>query len=221
MILYSFKDKKIINRDEITKQVSLDIYGPIVSMSDKIQYDEGFCVHDLTEVLDRHKNLERITININSPGGNVFEGLTIYNALKRHKASVTVNIDGLCASIASVIAMAGDTVNMSKEAMMMIHNAMTYVEGNANKFREVADLLDKVSGNLSNVYLEKSATLTKEKIKELLDAETWLKAEEAKSLGLVDQVTNNMKISAKSEQGKIGKSIVSRYDKKPQRLGWL
>jgi ATP-dependent Clp endopeptidase proteolytic subunit ClpP len=129
-----------------------------------------------------------INLHINSPGGNVFDGVTIYNALRDHKATIKVKIDGLAASIASVIAMAGDTVDIAKNAMMMIHRAWTIAAGNANEMRKTAEVLEKIDkGTVIGTYADKTG-LDENKLTELVDAETWLTADEAKSLGFADTI---------------------------------
>ncbi len=129
-----------------------------------------------------------INLHINSPGGNVFDGVTIYNALRDHKATIKVKIDGLAASIASVIAMAGDTVDIAKNAMMMIHRAWTIAAGNANEMRKTAEVLEKIDkGTVIGTYADKTG-LDEKKLVELVDAETWLTADEAKDLGFVDTI---------------------------------
>lgn len=149
-----------------------------------------------------------INLHINSPGGNVFDGVTIYNALRDHKAAVNVKIDGLAASIASVIAMAGDTVDIAKNAMMMIHRAWTIAAGNANEMRKTAEVLDKIdTGTIIGAYAEKTG-LDEKKLIELVDAETWLTAEEAKQLGFVDSIGGETDAKACFD--------LSRYNNVPQ-----
>ena len=122
-----------------------------------------------------------IRLRINSPGGNVFDGVAIYNALKRHPASVRVEVDGLAASIASIIAMAGDTIHMAKNAFLMIHNAWVFAMGDAEEMRKMADVLEKIDGTMASTYAERTGSKPKD-IRELMDAETWMTAEEAKEL---------------------------------------
>src|SRR5687768_7982024 len=97
-----------------------------------------------------------LTLHINSPGGDVFDGIAILNALRQHPAEVHVVIDGLAASAASFIAMAGDTITMAPNAMMMIHEASGLVIGNAQEMTEMAALLDKTSANIANVYAQRA-----------------------------------------------------------------
>ena len=133
-------------------------------------------------------NAKEIKIFINSLGGSVMEGLGIYNQLKRHSAHKTVYIDGFACSIASVIAMAGDTVIMPKNAVMMIHNAWVIAAGNATQLRKTADDLDVINAASVQAYLDKAGDkLSPEKLTEMLDAETYLTADQCIELGLADK----------------------------------
>lgn len=129
----------------------------------------------------------KIRLRINSPGGDVFEGYAIYNALKQHRASVETVIDGLAASAASFIALAGDKVSMGNPSMMMIHRAWTVAMGNARDMAEVAATLEKVDGQIAAIYATKSGREAGEML-DLMTAETWLTAEEAEELDLIDEV---------------------------------
>jgi ATP-dependent Clp endopeptidase proteolytic subunit ClpP len=137
----------------------------------------------------------QIDLHINSPGGSVFDGLTIYNLLKQHPANITSFIDGLAASIASVIALAGDKVVMAENALYMMHNPFGMVMGNAGDMRAMADVLDKIRGSMSGIYMSKSRK-NEEEINSLLDAETWLNADEALSMGFIDQIGQEMDLAA-------------------------
>ena len=137
----------------------------------------------------------QIDLHINSPGGLVFDGITIYNLLKQHPANVTTYIDGLAASIASLIALAGDKVIMAENALYMIHNPYGMVAGNANDMRDFADKLDKVGGSISMAYISKTGK-TDTEIKALLDAETWLNADEALAHGFIDEISGEVDMAA-------------------------
>ena len=140
------------------------------------------------EQLDAHKNAKEIKVYINSLGGSVMEGIAIYNQLKRHSAHKTVYIDGFACSIASVIAMAGDTVIMPKNAVMMIHNAWVVAMGNAAELRKAADDLDVINAASMQAYLDRAGEkLTREKLTEMLDAETYLTAEQCIEYGFADK----------------------------------
>jgi ATP-dependent Clp protease protease subunit len=131
---------------------------------------------------------KKISLRINSPGGSVFDGVAIYNALAAHPAEVTTYIDGIAASIASIIALAGNKVVMAENAMMMIHQPMTVAfYMNSKQLRKEADVLDQVSETLINTYATRTRKERKE-ISDAMDAETWFTAQEAKEWGLVDEV---------------------------------
>ena len=196
--------RTILNINKTGNVGVIDIYGEVISETWKWSDDE-VSAYSFKDAIENLGDVTEIVVNINSPGGDVFEGLAIHNILKRHDAKVTVNIDGLCASIASVIAMAGDTIRMPKNALMMIHNAMTSDFGNANELRETADLLDKVTSQLMTTYLDKSESLNEATLKVLLDAETWLTADEAKHYGLVDEVIAEKKLVACADEEQLSK----------------
>lgn len=148
--------------------------------------DSGVGAKDFVTDL-RNLDVDRINLSINSPGGSVFEGNTIYNALKAHKAKVHVRIDGIAASIASVIAMAGDVVEMPENAMMMIHDPWGYAVGNAEDMRKQAEALDKIKVGLVAAYRGKTGK-DEDEIAELMSDETWMTAEEAVAMGFADKM---------------------------------
>jgi len=129
-----------------------------------------------------------LNVRINSPGGSVFDGTAMFNALKKHKGHVQVNIEGIALSMASVIAMAGDTINMADNALMMVHNPQSVAWGEAKDLRAQADVMDKAKGNLVKAYTAKSGQ-SDEVVSALMDATTWMTAEEALAHGLIDNVT--------------------------------
>ncbi len=131
-----------------------------------------------------------INLRINSPGGDVFESLAIYNAVREHPARVVAHIDGLAASMASVIALAADEVRMAENAFLMVHNPWSLVIGNAVDLRKEADLLDKVAGSLVMAYRNKTGA-TDEQIAAWMDAETWFTAAEAAEAGFADEVAQD------------------------------
>lgn len=128
-----------------------------------------------------------IHIRFNSPGGSVFDGTAVYNAIKQHKAKTITHIDGLAASIASVIALASDEVRMADNAFLMIHEPWSLVIGDAATMREEADLLDKVGGVIAKTYMDKTGKDEAE-IKAMMAAETWMTADEAKEMGFIDVI---------------------------------
>ena len=136
-----------------------------------------------------------ITVRINSPGGSVFDGIAIYNALRYHPANIHVRIEGLAASIASVIAMAGDTITMAENSLMMIHNPLGWVGGEAEDMRRTADMLDKATEAIALAYSGKSGTPVND-ITPLMSQETWMTAKEAQDKGFIDQVDQPVQLAA-------------------------
>lgn len=128
-----------------------------------------------------------VRLSINSPGGEIYDGLAIHNALRSHRAKVIVQVDSLAASIASVIAMAGDRVIMSPHSQLMIHDAATVVQGSPEELREMADFLDRQSDNIAAVYQERAGG-TVNQWRKRMQAETWYFANEAVEAGLADEV---------------------------------
>lgn len=152
-------------------------------------------------VADDLKSLGRvdvINVRLNSFGGEVFEGYAIYNQLKRHPARVEVDIDGAACSIASIIACAGDTVRMARNAMYMIHDPAGSAFGSSKDMRKTADLLDQVREQLVETYVQRTG-LSAAAISDYMSAETWFKASEAAELGFVNQVTDELKLAASAD----------------------
>ena len=139
-----------------------------------------------------------ISLRINSPGGDVFEGLAIYNTLVRHPAEVTVDIDGMALSIASVIALSGDVVRMAENAMFMIHDPWAVIAGSADEFREQAELMDKIKESLVDTYVSRT-DLSPGRVSVMMSDETWMSASEALNEGFVHEETTSMRIAACSD----------------------
>lgn len=146
----------------------------------------GIRDRDVAQIL-RDVNTSLIVVNVNSPGGDVFHGVAIYNLLAQHSASVEVRVMGLAASAASLIAMAGDTVRMAPSSMLMIHNAWTFAAGDKHAMTEIAATLDKIDGELAATYADKSG-MDLDDIVQAMDDETWYTAEEAVDAGLADEI---------------------------------
>lgn len=128
-----------------------------------------------------------IDLHINSPGGLVFEAVAIYTALKRHPAKVAVHVDGLAASAASFVAMAGDSIDIEKPAKMMIHDAQGLAIGNADDMRSMADLLDELSGTIADIYAERSKRPAAQ-WRQAMRSTTWYSATDAVEAGLADRL---------------------------------
>lgn len=152
--------------------------------------------------LDALGEIDQLHVYINSDGGDVFAGQAIHSMLKRHKAQVIVYVDGLAASIASVIAMAGDVVRMPRNAMLMIHNPSTIAWGNAEDLRQLADALDKIRDAILTTYQDKTGLGTEELVA-MLDAETWMTAEEAIAQGFADEIEETKQVSASLDAGRL------------------
>lgn len=141
-------------------------------------------------------NVKTLNVKINSPGGSVIEGTMIFNLLASHQARKVVDILGWAASMASVIAMAGDVVRMPSNTYMMIHNPWMSTAGDAEQLRKDADLLDKMKSGIMGAYRRKAKGLTDEELAALLDAETWMTAAEAKAKGFADEITGEVAAAA-------------------------
>ena len=192
------------------QSTELFVYGDI---SDSAYWDEVGAkefVADLSKVTSND-----ITVRINSGGGSVFAGFAMYNSLKQHKANITVRVDGLAGSAASIIAMAGDKIIMPKGSMMFIHNSWTYAAGNANELSDYADMLKKIDASMLEVYKAKTG-LDEKAIKDLMDKDSWLTASEAKELGFATDI-EDIEIAA-SLDGKnlVFGSVKHDYDKLPK-----
>lgn len=167
--------------------------------------------------LDALGEIKILNVYINSPGGDVFEGNAIYNMLKRKAKSCILNIyvDGLAASIASVIAMAGTNVIMPSNTMMMVHNGWMYTYGNSKELRDAAEMLDKVNISIRQAYLNKAGDkLEDETIADLMDKESWLTAQECLDYGLCDQVIDEKQVAAKFDM-----SLLKNFKNVPDILG--
>jgi ATP-dependent protease ClpP protease subunit len=150
----------------------------------------GVTAKTVKEQLDQAGPYTRMAVRINSPGGDAFEGIAIHNLLRAQGKPIDVYVDGIAASAASVIAMAGDTRTMGSGAMMMIHNAWCSCVGYADDMRKMADTLDKVSGAVAETYV-KRAGLSEDDAHALMDAESWLSAQECVDKGLATAVAED------------------------------
>ena len=158
-------------------------------------WGEGISAKVFQKELSSLGKVDLINLRINSPGGDVFDGLAIYNQLQAHPARVVVDVDGLAASIASVIAMAGDEINMASNAMMMIHNPHGMAVGDAGEMQRVAALLTQVKGSLSDTYAARTG-LDRSRLDALMDDETWMSADTAVQQGFADRVSAPQQVSA-------------------------
>lgn len=179
-------------------------------------YDEiggwGISAQEFAKQLKQIGNVKNINLHIHSPGGSVFDGIAIYNLLKNHPANKTVYIDGLAASMASVVAMVGDEVIMPENAMMMIHKPWGIQGGDADDMRKYADLLDKVESTLLSAYANKTGK-SAEDLAAMLTEETWLNGQECVEQGFADKLAEPIKAMAT-----INSQRLQEYSNMPKAL---
>ena len=171
---------------EKTNESTADLYifGDIVTYE---WDDSDVSAFSFKNELDALGEISELNVHINSLGGSTYQALAIYNLLKQNKANINVYIDGIAASAASIIAMAGNKVYMPKTAMMMIHNCWTWLEGNAKELRKTADDMDKLAVAYKAAYMSK-IKIKEEELDKLLDEETYLTAEECLEKGFADEI---------------------------------
>ncbi|MDZ5712246.1 head maturation protease, ClpP-related [Jeotgalibacillus haloalkalitolerans] len=210
--LERFKDikpefKTAVNGNEAT----LYIYGDI----GESWWDDSVSANEVKDFLNG-TNANVIHVHINSLGGDAFDGVAIHNQLKSHKAKIIVHVDGIAASAASVIAMAGDEINMPATSMLMIHNAWTFAYGNARELRKVAEDLDKISHSVSEAYMTRFVG-TREELNQLLDQEEFLTAEEAIAFGLADEVIEEAEETSREPGVAVKTSLLAKYAAKAKQ----
>ena len=196
---------------------TLYVYDAIVSTNAEADWWGGVSAEALVPVLLNQRQGVRLTMRINSPGGDAFAAQAIVNAMRQSPATIEVEVDGIAASAASIIALGGDKVRISEGGMFMIHNAWIVAMGNAQDMRDTASLLEKVDDTAAQQYAEKTGK-DKSRMAELMAAETWFTAAEALELGLVDEI---VKPAAKGQAGAQASARpktwnLAAYDKAPQ-----
>ena len=201
---------QILNVDNTNEPARINIYDII----GETWWDEGITGKNFVNELAQLDKTRVLDVYISSSGGDVMDGTVIYNALLQHQGAVNIIVDGWAISIASVIAMAGDTIKMSAIGMMMIHKPSNWCGGNANDMRKNADLLDKVEGALSKAYTQKTNIVDAE-IATMLDAETWMTAEEAVELGFADEI---IEAPGTAMTNHFNKDTISNYKNIPQNV---
>lgn len=200
-------------QDTENKTADIYIYGDITSWpwleSDVSSYTLSKELQELDE------SIEHINVYINSYGGEVAEGLAIYNALKRHKAKVTTYVDGFACSIASVIFAAGDERIMSDTSLLMIHNAWTWASGNAEELRKQADDLEKITQASINAYMN-IVNITEEELKEMMDDEAWFNGQEALEMGFATKLVEAEEKEVATQS--IRKSLIQKITKGSEKV---
>ena len=202
------KNRKYFQLTQNEENADLYIFGDIV--------EDAFLDSEISpnSIIAQLEGLEceNLNVYINSYGGSVSAGLSIYNQLKRHKAKVTTYCEGFACSIASVIFMAGDDRVMNSGSMLMIHNPWTVTAGNSKDLRKEADALDKIAQASINIYMEKF-NLSEEELKELLDNETWLTPQEAIEFGFATKViTSEVETVSQSVRQSLVNIILSKKE---------
>lgn len=172
-------------------------------------------------------NPKTLNIHLNSVGGDVFDGVAIYNTLLQHAAKKNIIIEGVAASIASVIAMAGDKVSMFETAMFMVHKPWTFAVGTDRDMEKSADILKKLKETIVRAYMSKAKDLSEKDINDLIDEESWMLAEEAKEWGFVDEIIKRNDEEKVSDKADIDarivdcRDMVERFKNVPQRIAAL
>ena len=173
----------------------------------------GVTAQDFINDIKEYKG-QSMNLHINCVGGDVFEGMAIYNVLLKRTQKTTIYIEGIAASMGSIIALAGDEVIMSENSLYMIHNAWGGTMGEASDMRKYANILEKLSNESADIYVKKTG-LSIEEVKDMMNEETWMNAEEALEFGFIDSVSDAVKVAAKVDVSKF-KNITS--DKVKQTL---
>ena len=192
---WNWKNRKVLNQEtneEIVER-TLELYGTIAEES---WFDDDFTPQMFKDELNAGSG--DITVWINSPGGDCVAAAQIYNMLANYKGNVTVKIDGIAASAASVIAMAGHTVLMSPVSMMMIHNPATVAFGDHTEMAKAIEMLEGVKDSIINAYALKTG-MSRAKLSRLMDAETWMDATKAVELGFADDIITRNAFPEKEE----------------------
>lgn len=175
-------------------------------------FPEDKAPSDVQEFLSQLENVSEINVHINSGGGSVFGGLAIYNLLLRYNAEITVYVEGIAASIASVIAMAGDRIVIPRNAQMMIHKPLSAVCGNADEMRKEADILDGCQKAILSTYMRHvKEGVTEEQINDLINAETWKNGDEWQEYFDIEVSEGNAAVAAASD-------YFDRYEHLPEQF---
>nr|WP_179883938.1 head maturation protease, ClpP-related [Bacillus thuringiensis] len=199
-------------KNQTDSSADLYIYGDIINNTAWKWDDSDVMPDDVKNMLGQLDDKSNLNIYVNSGGGSVFAGLAIYNMLKRNKAQKTVYVDGVAASIASVIALAGDRIVIPSNAFLMIHKPWTISAGNANDFRKMAEDLDHIESGILNVYKENLKDgIGIEEIQQLVDAETWLSGEEAEKYF-------NIEVVEAKEIAACSSDYFDKYQKTPSKV---
>lgn len=203
------KFEAIANADTSTTEII--IYGEIGDY-----WWDTISATDIDLVLKEVKT-DNITVRVNSPGGDAYMGITIYNRFKDHPAKVKVIIDGYACSAASIIAMAADELIMNTGSMLMIHQASTFIYGNKNELEKEMELLSKLDSSLIDIYMTK-AKVEREEIEQMVENETWFTAEEAIAIGFASSAEDiDETVDFQKDAEAFKNSVLARFKKEPQQ----
>lgn len=203
------------NRESDTLQI--DIFD-VIGMD---FFGEGITAKSIARKLDANSGVKQINVRVNSPGGDVFESQAIFNLLREHDAHVTVDVIGLAASGASVVALAGDTVRMADNAMMMIHDPWMLAIGDHRDMTAAAEVLGKVRETMLNLY-QANSSLGRAELSSMMLAETWMTAGDAKAGGFIDEIVSASRATPDAQASMDAASRIfaqlSRYSHTPKTL---
>lgn len=172
----------------------------------------GISAKSFADEVKKLGKVNDINVRINSYGGSVFDGLAIYNTLKKTNARIKVYIDGIAASIASIIAMAGDEINIAENGFMMIHDPWIVAAGTSQELREQADIMDKVRDSLLDTYVKRTDG-NRDIISDMMTEETWLSAAEAVEGGFADSMTEEVQMAAS-----INPKLAAKFKHIPEQI---
>jgi len=194
----------------------------VITIYEQIGYDwwtgEGVTAKRIAAALRSIGPGNDVVVNINSPGGDVFEGLAIYNLLREHDGGVTVNIVGLAASAASFIAMSGDDIRIGRAAFFMIHNAWVFAAGNRNDLRDIADWLEPFDTTIADIYSTRTG-IEQNEVMPMMDSEKWIGGKEAVDSGWADDFLNSDLISQEDSDESDSKKAAAKLDSALVRAG--
>lgn len=202
-----------VTTDTENDETILTIYGDI----GESWWYESTSAGDIDRALKEVKT-SNITVRLNSPGGDAFDGITIYNRLKDHSAKVKIIVDGWACSAASIIAMAADELIMNTGSMMMVHEAWTIKAGSKSELQKTVDMMAKLDESLLDIYMMK-AQCTRDEMKQFVDNETWFTADEAIELGFATKVEDVEEdpVNNKVDPEQFKQSVLQRFKKEPEQ----
>ena len=206
-------NKRYFSMYQQDKKADIYIYGDITSWD---WSDRDVSSYTLSKKLQELEDVDEINLFINSYGGEVAEGLAIYNSLKRHNATINTYCDGFACSIASVIFMAGNNRYMSDTSLLMIHNAWTRTEGNAEELKKQAEDLETITQASVNAYM-KNVNIDEDELKEMMDEETWIDSSEAIEKGFASEIieVDEKQVANQSIKKNIKKTLMTKKPYKP------